>query len=80
MLLLDFNQRISAQEALNHRFFTEEPRACKPEELPLDILDDFHEHTTKHSVNRKQEIRKFFTFKHNKDNFFNVYNSPKTIS
>ncbi len=37
------------------------------------MLDDFHEHTTKAAIKRKQEMRKFFTFKHNKDKFFPVY-------
>jgi len=36
MLQLDPNKRPTAQEALNHPYFTEEePKECKPSELPL---------------------------------------------
>ena len=36
MLQLDPNMRPTAQEALNHPYFTEEePAACKPCELPI---------------------------------------------
>jgi cell division cycle 2-like protein len=34
MLTLDPSKRISAQDALNHAFFQEEPFACSPRELP----------------------------------------------
>lgn len=38
MLQLDPNRRPSAQEALAHPYFTEEPLACAPSELPITNL------------------------------------------
>ena len=41
---LNPKDRISAEEALNHKFFKVEPVMCKPEDLPK--LDELHEYQT----------------------------------
>lgn len=46
MLQLDPNKRISAAEALNHPYFTNDPLPCKPYELPR-FKGDFHEYTVR---------------------------------
>lgn len=35
MLQLNPNKRPSAEEALNHAYFSEEPLACEPKDLPI---------------------------------------------
>lgn len=46
LLSLEPTCRISAQNALNHQFFKEEPFPCKPSELPI-LESDCHEYETK---------------------------------
>lgn len=71
MITLDFRGRISAQKALEHQFFSEEPQACQANEmLPIEIRNpapdmDYHEFITKNEKNKKLNFRKDFTFKHN---------------
>ncbi|KAJ1959726.1 kinase subunit of RNA polymerase II carboxy-terminal domain kinase I, partial [Dispira parvispora] len=55
--LLQFNpkQRLSAQQALEHPYFTsEQPKPAPPEEIPL-IDGDWHEYEYK--AKRKQQLR-----------------------
>lgn len=40
LLQLDPRQRISAAAALQHRWFTQNPKACLPSELPLQLLGE----------------------------------------
>lgn len=46
LLSLEPTCRISAQNALNHQFFKEEPFPCKPSEIPI-LENDCHEYETK---------------------------------
>lgn len=70
---LDFRARLSAGQALEHPFFTQEPLACdKKNLLPAEILNfdsgvDYHEFITKSEKNKKKDFRKSYTFKHNLD-------------
>jgi serine/threonine protein kinase len=69
MLKMDPSERITAEEAYNHPFFEEDPKPCKPEELPL-ICRDAHEYSVKqeirtkglsvlHSKQKQEELEKF---------------------
>jgi len=44
LLELNPKNRISAEEALKHNFFKEEPEMCKPEDLPK--MEELHEYQT----------------------------------
>ena len=71
--MLDYRSRLTAKQALEHPFFSQEPRACEPKKLlPPEILNqdsgvDYHEFITKCEKNKKKDFRKSFTFKHNLD-------------
>ena len=81
MLLLDPQKRLTASKALKHPFFTEKSleQACQPADLPVkDLEGDHHEFITKAERNKKQNFKKWYSFKHNKDQ--NNYNDPYLYS
>lgn len=72
MLELDSSKRLSAKQALEHPFFSNDDliNACKPTELRMDLVaEDLHEFVTRAERNKKLDFKKLFSFKHNKDLF-----------
>lgn len=67
MLILDPEQRLTAKQALDHRYFKEEPLACEPINLPK-LQEDFHEYSVKQEKRSKPELKKLYTFKPMKTN------------
>lgn len=70
LICLDHRQRYTAEKALEHPFFSEEPLACSeadllPSSIKNDQTNDFHEFMTKAEKNKKKDYKKTFTFKHN---------------
>lgn len=54
--LLELNPQkwLTAKEALEHPFFTEEPLPCKPNEIPR-IEGEAHEYTVRQEIKAKKE-------------------------
>ena len=77
MLTLDPQKRPSANQILHHPFFTSDdvPKACLPEQLPVNQMDDSHQFITKAERSKQKDFRKSYTFRHNLD--LTNYNSQE---
>ena len=67
MLLYDIDARLTASQALSHPFFTDESKdpPCQPRDLPFAKLEDNHELVAEAVKFNRQDVKKFYTFRHN---------------